>query len=278
MFFESFIFRAPNSGVAFSVFNYDIRYYGIMLFLGMLTGILTTCFISKKYYKTVDLDLLTDFFPFLIVFSILCARLYYVLLSLDYYLKYKGEIFAIWHGGIAIHGAILGGILAGIIFFKVIKKIPILPYADVVSYGLAVGQAIGRWGNFFNQEAFGRACDLPWKLYIEPAKRPIEYAFQDFFHPTFLYESLWDIFVFLMLFFMVRKLASKFLAKPDGIVFFSYLALYSLGRIFIENLRIDSVLNIFGVPFALLVSVLTLFVSFVALILLILKNKKPANT
>lgn len=273
----SFVFGAPSSGVAFSIFNFDVRYYGIMLFLGMIAGILTTCFISKKYYKGVDLDLLTDFFPFLIVFSILFARLYYVLLSLDYYLKYKGEIFAIWHGGISIHGAILGGILAGFIFFKVVKKKPLLPYADVVSYGLVIGQAIGRWGNFFNSEAFGRPCDLPWKLYIEPAKRPIEYAFQGYFHPTFLYESLWNIVVFLVLFFVVRKLASKFLVKADGIIFFSYLALYSLGRIFIENLRIDSVLNVFGVPFALLISILILLISAVVLWKLILSYKKPAN-
>ena len=269
------MFQAPASGVAFSVFGYDIRYYGIMLFFGMFAGILASYFISKKYYKQVDLELLTDFFPFLIIFSILCARLYYVLLSLYYYLKYKGEIFAIWHGGIAIHGAIFGGILAGIIFFKVVKKIPLLPYADVISYGLAIGQAIGRWGNFFNQEAFGRPCDLPWKMYVEPLKRPPEYLSQSYFHPTFLYESLWDILIFLVLFFAVRKLAAKYLVKTDGVIFLSYLFFYSLGRIFIESLRTDSVLDISGVPVAILVSVLMLLISLSALIYLYLKNKKP---
>jgi len=273
----SFVFQAPALGVAFSIFNIDVRYYGIMLFLGMITGIFVTSYISKKYYKKVDLDLLTDFFPFLILFSILCARLYYVLLDLDYYLKYKGEIFALWHGGIAIHGAILGGIIAGIIFFKVIKKKTLLPYADVVSYGLAVGQAIGRWGNFFNSEAFGRPCDLPWKLYIEPAKRPAEYVFQSYFHPAFLYESIWDIFVFFILFFAVRRLASKYLAKADGIIFFSYLALYSFGRMIIENIRLDSVLDISGVPFPFIVSLLTFLISVTILIMLILRYKKPAN-
>lgn len=271
------MFLPPVSGVAFNIFGYDIRYYGIMLFFGMIAGILTSCFISKKYYKQVNTDLLTDFFPFLIIFSILCARLYYVLLSLDYYLKYKGEIFALWHGGIAIHGAILGGILAGVIFFKLIKHTSLLPYADVVSYGLALGQAVGRWGNFFNQEAFGRPCDLPWKLYIEPTKRPVEYAFSEYFHPTFLYESLWDFLVFLILFFVVRKLVSKFFQKTDGIIFFSYLTLYSFGRIFIENLRTDSVLDVFGVPVAILVSILMLLMSLSFLAWLLLKNKKPAK-
>lgn len=272
------MFQAPSSGVAFSIFGFDIRYYGLMLFLGMSAGIFTTYFVAKKHYKWVNLDLLLDFFPFMIIFSILFARLYYVLLSLDYYLKYKGEIFAIWHGGIAIHGAILGGLISGIIFFKFIKKKPLLPYADVVSYGLAVGQAIGRWGNFFNSEAFGKPCDLPWKLYIEPVKRPLEFMSNEYFHPAFLYESAWDIFVFLILFFAVRKAAAKFIKNAPGMVFFSYLALYSFGRIFIENIRTDSVLNILGVPVAILVSVLVFFVSLILLLWIVLKYKKPANS
>lgn len=266
------MFKSPGS-IAFSVFNYDIKFYGIMLFLGMLAGIFTTCIISKKYYKNVDLDTLTDFFPILIIFSIVSARIYYVLLSLEYYVNNPLEIFAIWHGGISIHGAILGGLLTGIVYFKYIKRIPLLPYADVVSYGLVIGQAIGRWGNFFNQEAFGTPCDLPWKLYIEPAFRPSEMMQFSYFHPTFLYESIWDIFVFFILFFIVRKWAKN----RFGLVFCSYLALYSFGRIFIENIRIDSVLDVQNIPIALIVSVLMLIVSIAAIIFITYKNKKPAN-
>ena len=121
------MFKSPGS-VAFSIFNYDIKFYGVMLFLGMLAGIFTTCLVSKKYYKNVDLDTLTDFFPILIIASIISARIYYVLLSFDYYLNNPSEIFAIWHGGISIHGAILGGLITGIIYFKIIKKIPLLPF------------------------------------------------------------------------------------------------------------------------------------------------------
>ena len=227
------MFKAPAS-VAFSVFGYDIKYYGVMLFFAMLIGISTTVFVSKKYYKNIDLDTLLDFFPWLIVISIISARIYYVLLSLDFYLKYPKEIPAVWHGGLAIHGAIFGGLIFGIIYFKIIKKYPVLPYADVVSYGLSLGQSIGRWGNFFNSEAFGTPCNLPWKLYIAPINRPFEYMSSEYFHPTFLYESIWDIFVFFILFFVVRKLAKN----TPGFIFFSYLALYSLGRIFIENIRI----------------------------------------
>jgi len=244
-----------------------------MLFLGMLAGVFATYFISKKYYKTVDLDALVDFFPILIIFSIIGARLYYVLLSLDYYLKYPKEIFAIWHGGISIHGAILGGLLTGIIYFKFIKKIPVLPYADVVSYGLSLGQGIGRWGNFFNQEAFGLPCDLPWKLYIDPPFRPSGLTQYSYFHPAFLYESIWDFLVFLVLFFVVRKWAKN----RFGLVFFSYLIVYSSGRIFIENIRTDSVLNVQNLPIALLVSIFTILISIFGILFLVNKYKNPAN-
>lgn len=244
-----------------------------MLFLGMIFGIITTCMISKKYYKNVDLDILTDFLPFLIIFSMIGARIYYVLLSYEYYVKLPKEIFIIWHGGISIHGAILGGLIAGIIYFKCVKKIPVLPYADVISYGLAVGQAIGRWGNFFNQEAFGTPSNLPWKLYIEPASRPAALMQYSYFHPAFLYESIWNIFVFLILFFAVRK----FTKDRSGIIFFSYLLLYSVGRIFIENIRIDSVLNVQNIPIALIVSIVIVFISILGLIFIMHNNKKPVN-
>jgi len=267
------MFKSPGS-VAFSIFNYDIKFYGVMLFLGMLAGIFTTCLVSKKYYKNVDLDTLTDFFPILIIASIISARIYYVLLSFDYYLNNPSEIFAIWHGGISIHGAILGGLITGIIYFKIIKKTPLLTYADVISYGLAIGQCIGRWGNFFNQEAFGVPCNLPWKLYIEPAFRPLNFAQFSYFHPAFLYESIWDFFIFLILFFIVRKWAKN----RFGLVFFFYLALYSFGRIFIENIRTDSVLDVQNIPIAIIVSILTFLISILGIIFIIYKNKMPANS
>lgn len=261
------IFKAPAT-VAFSIFGYDIRYYGVMLFLGMLAGIFVSCGILKKYYKNTDIDTFLDFIPWLIIVSIVFARFYYVLLDLDFYSKFPSEIFAIWHGGIAIHGAIIGGILAGFVYFKLIKKTSLLPYADVVSYGLSIGQAIGRWGNFFNQEAFGAPCNLPWKLYIEPVMRPAEFAGYSYFHPTFLYEAIWDVLIFLILFFVIRKIAQN----KSGIVFFAYLGLYSFGRIIIENIRIDSVLNIINIPIALIVSVLGLLISIFGILFIAFKK------
>ncbi len=269
----SIVLKAP-SAVAFNIFGFDIRYYGIMLFLGMVFGLFVTYNIAKKYYKNVNLDILLDFFPWLIVISLISARLYYVLLSLDFYSKYPSEIFALWHGGISIHGAILGGFIAGFVYFKIIKKTSLMPYADAVSYGLALGQAIGRWGNFFNQEAFGIPSDLPLKLYIEPVFRPNQFINYEYFHPAFLYESLWDIFVFIILCFLLKK----YPAKPNGVAFFTYLALYSFGRIFIEKIRVDSVLDVNNWPIALLISVLCLLASLIALIFITYKNKKGLKT
>lgn len=262
------ILKAP-SAVAFSVFGFDIRYYGIMLFFGMIFGLFVSLKIAKKYYKNVNPDILLDFFPWLIIVSLIFARIYYVLLSFEFYSKHPSEIFALWHGGISIHGAILGGIIAGFVYFKIIKKIPLLPYADVVSYGLAIGQAIGRWGNFFNQEAFGTPSDLPLKLYIDPAFRPYRFMDYEYFHPAFLYESLWDIFIFLILCFLLKKYPKK----PSGAVFFAYLGLYSTGRIFIENIRTDSVLDVHNLPIALIVSILCLLIAIFALIFITCKNK-----
>lgn len=260
----------PLTTASFSVFGFDIRYYGVMLFLGMGAGILFSYFAAQKSDSKVDSDILLDFFPWLIIVSVFCARLYYVLLNLNYYAAFKSEIFAFRHGGISIHGAILGGLIFSVLYFKFIVKKPLLPYADIVSCGLALGQAVGRWGNFFNQEAFGTPCDLPWKLFVEPRFRPSEYADFEYFHPTFLYESIFDLLLFFVLYFIIRKIAKG----RDGIVFCVYLILYSAGRFFIEGIRTDSALNILNVPIAQIVSVLIFFAALVALVFLCVKYSK----
>ena len=134
-----------------------------------------------------------------------------------------------------------------------------------------MGQAVGRFGNYFNCEAFGKPCDIPLlKLFIPTEYRPIGYENFSYFHPTFLYESLWDIFVFLVLYFVIRKLVStKKLA--DGTIFFSYLILYSIGRYFIELCRLDSVRDILGIPVAEFISVVVILFSIVSLYVV---NKK----
>lgn len=255
---------------AFVVNGYEVKMYGVLIFLAIVAGIFVTNVIAKKYYKYVSCDILFDFYPVMIIAGIICARLYYVLLNWHYYSQKPAEIIALWHGGISIHGAIIGGLLAGIFYFKR-RNLRILEYADVISFGLVVGQIIGRWGNFFNSEAFGTPTNLPWKLYIAPSFRPIEYYTNSYFHPTFLYESLWCLFTFIILFFVVRK----FQKNRSGMIFYSYLALYSLGRFFIEGIRIDSVFYVGNMPIAQLVSIIVFVIGVAGVIYCI--KKTPDN-
>jgi phosphatidylglycerol:prolipoprotein diacylglycerol transferase len=193
-------------------------------------------------------------------------------MDFDYFAQHKSEIFAVWHGGMSIHGGIIGGILSGLIISK-LNKIPFLKYADIFSYGLIIGQAIGRFGNYFNCEAFGKPCYIPYlKLYIPEQYRPYGYEQFSYFHPTFLYESIWNIIVFFLLFFVIRKLVQIKNLK-EGTIFFSYLILYSTGRFFIEWCRLDSIKNIYGLHIAQVVSIATIII---ATICLLYRNKVRA--
>lgn len=197
-----------------------------------------------------------DLLLWIIPFGIIGARAYYVLLSWNYYSQNVGEAFGIQNGGLSIHGAILGGLLGGYIFIKK-NKLDFFKYADIVAYGLPLAQALGRWGNFFNSEAFGKPADAWWALYIPIEKRPLDYISYSTYHPTFLYEFFADIFIFLLLFFVVRPI---FKGK-DGGVFFSYLILYSSVRLITEYIRIDSVLNILTIPVASWASIFLIGIS-----------------
>ena len=166
-----------------------------------------------------------------------------------------------WEGGLAIHGGLIAGPLVGV-YLAWRWRVPIWRSLDVAAPSVVLGQAIGRWGNFFNEEAFGRPTDLPWKLYISPPHRPAPFTQDEFFHPTFLYESLWDLGVFLLLVLWLRPA----LRHRPGALFFSYVGLYSVGRFAIESLRLDSFwLDGFRVP--QLASVAGLIVAAVGLLL-----------
>lgn len=258
------MFASPGE-IAFSIGRVSVYYYGIIMAIAIFVGILTAGFIAKTFYPELKPDTILDISPYVIVGAIIGARLYYCLLSFNYFALNPIEILQVWHGGLTIHGGILGGLLAGIWYAKR-HSLPILKLCDIFSYGLVLGQAVGRWGNFFNSEAFGHPCTNFLKLYIPIYKRPVEFMQFDYFHPTFLYESVLDVCIFLILFFVVRK----FVKKVDGIVFFTYLILYSIVRILIEQLRIDSVLNISGIPIAQIVSFFIIFLS----VLLIFKITK----
>lgn len=168
---------------------------------------------------------LEDFLFWVLPAALIGARLWYVLFNLDYYLNYPGKILALWEGGLAIHGAFFAAVIVTY-FWTRAKKINFLRFADIVSPALILGQAIGRWANYVNQEAYGTPTDLPWAMFIDGEYR----------HPTFLYESLWNLAIFLALYLFLR-------ARPRrGKVFALYMVAYSVGRFVIEGFRTDSLM------------------------------------
>ena len=248
------MFTSPSQ-IACTIFGVNIYYYGVIMALAISVGVLVSNFIGEKYYG-LKKDTIIDLAPYLIIFGILGARAYYCALDYNFYLRFPTEILAIRHGGISIHGAIIGGAI-GLWFFANKHKFSALKLADICALGLPIAQAIGRWGNFFNSEAFGTPTTLPWKLYIAPQYRPIPYQDCEFFHPAFLYESILDVVVFAILFFIMKK---NF-AKKEGNLALIYLILYSIVRILVESVRIDSVRYVFGTPVAILVSMGIIIVS-----------------
>jgi phosphatidylglycerol---prolipoprotein diacylglyceryl transferase len=233
---------ASPGAIAFQLGPLTIRWYGIL----MATAIAMGFWLADRQARAERLpaDDILRVAQWAVIAGLIGARLYEVAFNWDYYGRNPAKIIAVWEGGLAIHGGLILGPLVGVWLARR-WRLPILKSLDVVAPGIAIGQAIGRWGNFFNEEAFGRPTDLPWKLYISPPHRPAELASYEFFHPTFLYESLWDLGVFLVL---VLWLRSKLRNRP-GALFFCYVGLYSVGRFAIESLRLDSFwLDGFRVP------------------------------
>ena len=252
------MFTSPSQ-IIFTVFGFNIYYYGVIMALAIAAGTLVSDYFGSKYFK-LRRELIIDLVPYLIIFGIIGARLYYCLMDFGFYMRFPTEIIAIRHCGISIHGAILCGIL-GIWVFSLRNKISAFKLCDVCSIGLALGQAIGRWGNFFNSEAYGCPTNLPWKLYIAPQYRKIPFLNTDFYHPAFLYESLLDLVVFGILFYLI----STNKAGREGNLALIYLILYSIVRIVVESCRLDSVRYVFGVPVAIIMSAGIIIVSAVLL-------------
>ncbi len=225
--------------IIFELGPVTLRWYGLLIASSVLIGVTLSQYLAK--YRQINPDLIGDFAVWLVIAAIPCARLYYVAFQWEQYAQNPGEIFAIWRGGIAIHGAILGGTLAAIIFAR-IQKVSVWQIADVVAPSVILGQAIGRWGNFFNNEAFGRPTDLPWKLYIPPQNRPPGYGNFEFFHPTFLYESLWNLGIFALLLFLFFWGVRNARRLKPGTIALVYMIGYSSGRVWIEGLRMDSLM------------------------------------
>ena len=238
--------------------NFSLRWYGLLIAFSVLLGLNLSGELARR--KGLKKSLINDLLPILVLASVIGARIYYVAFE---WRNYTGKNFwssinflnlnipipsaiEIWGGGIAIHGALIMGALS-VIFFCRWRKESFWDLIDVLVPSVALGQAIGRWGNFFNNEAFGIPTDLPWKLFIPYKFRPEVFSAQDYFHPTFLYESAWNILVFGLLIFLFRKSNKNEINLPPGSLSCIYLISYSLGRVWIEALRIDP-LCLGGIP------------------------------
>ena len=255
-------FQSPGD-VAFKILDFPVYYYGIIMAFAIFLGFYVTYILYKKYHDK-ESSLILDISPWLIIAGIFGARIYYCIVNFSYYISSPLEIFNIRQGGLSIHGMIIVGFLA-LVFCAKKYRVTFLKLTDVFLCGTALAQSIGRWGNFFNSEAFGYPCNLPWKLYIPFLHRPAEYVNFEYFHPTFLYESILDFFIFIILLCLFKRFTNN-----PGIITALYLVLYSIARIFVESFRIDSVLNIAGIPIAQITSFIILIAG---ICLLIYKSK-----
>ncbi len=243
------LINSPKTPIIFSIFNYQVHWYGIILVIAISVGLSFTYYLIKKNINKTEAEDFLDFSPLLIISSLVGARLFYIIGSFEFYKNNPKEIFLINHGGISIWGAIIFGIFAFYLYLKK-KKYNISEYFDFIALAMPISQAIGRWGNFFNQEAYGKPTNSFIKLYIGNNHRYSEYYDIDFYHPTFLYESVLNIVLFVALLFIF----SKFKNLKKGTIFYLYLIFYGIIRIFVEHFRIDSVLYVDNFPIAQVIS------------------------
>ena len=221
-----------------------IRYYGIILMIGALAGAWLAAHEAKR--RGQDSEMVWDGLVWVLVGGIIGARLWHIFtpppsmvergITTAFYLTHPLDALAIWRGGLGIPGAVIGGLLA-LYWYCRRHKQSFLFWVDVAAPGLALGQAIGRWGNFVNQELYGLPTNLPWAIYIDPQHRLPEFQSTEYYHPVFLYESLWSLGNMGLLLWLSRRYEDKL--KP-GDIFLTYLVVYPLGRFLIEFLRLDS--------------------------------------
>jgi phosphatidylglycerol:prolipoprotein diacylglycerol transferase len=230
--------------VGFQVGPFFIRYYGIILMLAAVAAAVLAERQARR--KGMNSELVWDGLLWVLIGGILGARLWHVLtpppsmveqgITTIYYLTHPLDALAIWRGGLGIPGAVIGGGLALYLFTRR-RGENFGEWADIVAPGLALAQAIGRLGNFVNQELYGRPTDLPWAIYIDPQHRLPEFRDQSHYHPLFLYEALWNLFNMALLLWLGRRYSDRLI---PGDIFLVYLIVYPLGRFLIEFIRLDS--------------------------------------
>lgn len=286
--FPNLHINIENLPISFDLFGADIAFYGCIIAFGMLAGIAIACYMAKITGQ--DYNQYIDFAIYAILFSVIGARLYYVAFSWDYYGKHPAEIIKIWHGGLAIYGGVIAAVITCLVYTR-IKRISFKKVADTGVYGLILGQIIGRWGNFFNREAFGGVTSdsnpLAMKIFfgehyqISQVPDVVREGMETWkgkslaeigyiqVQPTFLYESLWNlILLILMIVFRKKK-------KFDGEIILWYLIGYGIGRAIIEGMRTDQlIMPVIGWPVS---QVLSIVVAAASLVWVITKRMKIAK-
>ena len=251
-----------NPPYSFTVFGFEIYFYGVIIAAAFILAALFCARKAAEFGLTSD-DLF-DLVIWLIPACIIGARLYYVLFKLDYFITNPSKIFSVRDGGLAIYGGIIAGVITGIIWSRR-KKIPVFAVGDLAAFGLLIGQAVGRWGNFINREAFGAETDVFCRMGLTMPGQETLYV-----HPTFLYESLWNL-AGLIILCVLSKLGKR---KYDGQFFWSYILWYGLGRAWIEGLRTDS---LYIGSTDIRVSQLLAAVSALAALIVLIVNAKKAH-
>ncbi len=258
---------APD--IAFRIFNFPVYWYGITMAMAIFVGIV----VSNKLFNKINekcKDVIIEYAPLFILLGIFGARLYFCCLNPDYYFSHPSEILDIREGGLSIHGGLVGGI-AAIIVAAYRKKISFFKIVDALACGTILGQSIGRWGNYFNAEAYGLpVASQNWGLFIPVHARVEEYVNYSLYHPAFLYESILDLSAFFVLVYLYLHCSKKY----SGLTFFAYLVIYAVIRFFVERIRIDSALNIGTVPIAEVVSLVLLIIGITGLVVVLRKRDK----
>jgi phosphatidylglycerol---prolipoprotein diacylglyceryl transferase len=232
------------SSIIIEFYGLTFYWYGLIIAISILAGLSVAVYLSK--YFNLKKDDVYDLSLYLVLFSLIGARIYEVFLEWPYYQNNILSIFQLWEGGLAIHGAIVAGFITIYIFAKK-RKLNFWNLVLVSIPALALGQSLGRWGNWFNQELFGLPSKLSWAIPISLENRPYQYLQFEYFHPTFLYESLGNLIIFFILLFLIFKFKSVFVNKKLAqIILASYLSLYSILRFSLEFIKIDKAPEVFG--------------------------------
>lgn len=251
---------------SFNLFGLEIYFYGVIIALGFILAALYCAKRAKEF--GLSSDELYELVIWLIPTCIIGARLYYVLFKLDYFIANPNKIFALRDGGLAIYGGIIAGIIVGIIWCRA-KKIRVFAVADLTAFGLLIGQSVGRWGNFINREAFGAQTEIFCRMGLTVPGFETLYV-----HPTFLYESLWNILGLIVLHIWSKKGKRKY----DGQIFWLYILWYGLGRAWIEGLRSDSLyIGSTDIRVSQLLAIVSAVVSLVILIINARKQHGPED-